>query len=100
MPLLPWRWSVAAIAACAVVAPVIRAGEPPRFESRLDLVQIDVVVVDAKGQPIRGLTPDDFEVLEGGRRQEIASFEPIVVEPGAASTSAPASADVPLGEGV
>jgi len=57
----------------------------------VELVRIDVVVLDHDGRPVTGLTAADFEIREGGRPHEIASFEPIVVR--AAPT--PASAEPP-----
>src|SRR5688572_17271214 len=41
-----------------------------------ELVQLDVVVTDAKGQLVRGLTPEDFEVREDGKRQSVVHFMP------------------------
>jgi VWFA-related protein len=40
-----------------------------------ELVQIDVVVTDRKGQIVRGLRPEDFEVLEDGKRQVVTHFK-------------------------
>ncbi len=37
-------------------------------------MQIDVVVLDAEGQPVRGLAKDDFTLFDRGTRQEIATF--------------------------
>ena len=45
---------------------------------------MDVVVLDKKGNPVTGLTQDDFTVLDEGKPQEIASFELIDRQPGAA----------------
>ncbi|MGN6186647.1 MAG: VWA domain-containing protein [Thermoanaerobaculia bacterium] len=42
------------------------------FEVRLH--NLDVVVTDAKGQPVHGLTKDDFVVLEKGVPQEVTNF--------------------------
>ncbi len=39
-----------------------------------NLIQLDAVVTDAKGNPIRGLAPADFEVYENGRKQDISVF--------------------------
>ena len=36
---------------------------------------VDAIVLDAKGQPVRGLTRDDFALSEDGKPQEIVSFE-------------------------
>ncbi len=49
--------------------------------SRVNLVLVDVVVTDRNGQPVTGLSQDDFEVLERtaivgrGQKQRILSFE-------------------------
>jgi Ca-activated chloride channel family protein len=40
------------------------------------LVELFVVVTDSAGRPVRGLPRDAFRVRQGGRPQEIASFEP------------------------
>jgi VWFA-related protein len=40
-----------------------------------ELVQIDVVVTDRKGGIVRGLQPEDFEVLEDGKRQRVTHFK-------------------------
>jgi VWFA-related protein len=39
-----------------------------------NLVQIDAVVTDKKGQPVTDLKPEDFEITEDGRRQEITNL--------------------------
>src|SRR5438067_9698907 len=38
------------------------------------VVNVDVSVSGADGQPVRGLSRDDFEVFEDGRRQPITNF--------------------------
>ena len=48
--------------------------QPPVFKSGVDLVQIDVVVLDADGRPVRGLTKDDFTLFDRGIKQDIATF--------------------------
>jgi VWFA-related protein len=68
------------------------AQSPATFPSKVELVTVDVVVVDAKGHPVPGLTREDFTVDEDGRRQEIVSFEAFASEPPA---SAPARAAAP-----
>jgi VWFA-related protein len=69
------------------------------FKATTRLVTIDVVVQDHKGQPVQGLTKDDFELLEDGEPQKISVFS---VEgnsaspgPGAPPIGAPA-ATLPL----
>jgi VWFA-related protein len=49
----------------------------PTFKSRIDLVQVDVVVVDKGGNQVRGLKAEDFVLSDRGRPQAIATFEEI-----------------------
>ena len=63
---------------CVLVAawPAVSARQQqPVFRARTDLVQIDVVVVDAEGRPVRGLSKDDFLVFDRARPQTVAAFE-------------------------
>jgi VWFA-related protein len=63
--------------------------QAPTFPSGVELVRIDVVVVDKDGRPVTGLTAADFEITEGGKRREIASFEPVVVRSAKPATAEP-----------
>jgi VWFA-related protein len=47
---------------------------PPTIRASTHLVLVDVVVTDKKGDPVRGLTQDDFAVEEKGKKQKIAFF--------------------------
>src|SRR3954449_1720568 len=47
---------------------------PPRFQSSINLVLVDVVVRDRSGAIVKGLTADDFELVEDGARQQILTF--------------------------
>ncbi|HEX7705335.1 MAG TPA: VWA domain-containing protein [Thermoanaerobaculia bacterium] len=49
------------------------------FEEKLTVnyVEIPVTVTTRDGNPVRGLTRESFEVVEGGQRREIESFEAI-----------------------
>ena len=38
------------------------------------VVNVDVYVTDRKGEPVRGLTKDDFEILEDGRKVQVTNF--------------------------
>jgi VWFA-related protein len=55
-----------------------RSQQPPAFSSKIEAVRVDVLVTDG-GQPVRGLGPGDFEVLDNGVPQQVdlVSFEQI-----------------------
>lgn len=40
-----------------------------------ELVQVDAVVTDKMGKVVKGLTKDDFELFEKGKKQQISFFE-------------------------
>lgn len=46
----------------------------PTFKSSVNLITLNVVVRDRNGAIVKGLTAADFELLEDGVRQDIASF--------------------------
>ncbi len=50
--------------------------QQPRFRGKIEvkLVTIDVIVTGRGGERIHGLTASDFELFEGGKRQEITNF--------------------------
>jgi VWFA-related protein len=54
------------------------ASQQPSFPAEVELVEVDVVVADREGRPVRGLTRDDFTVEEDGQPQAIESFEAVV----------------------
>ena len=56
-----------AISAAAVVT---GSAQQPTFSSRVDAVRVDVLVKD-RGQIVRGLRPQDFEVRDEGVLQEV-----------------------------
>jgi VWFA-related protein len=43
----------------------------------VNVVEVPVTVVDASGNPIRGLTAANFELLDQGKKREISSFDKI-----------------------
>jgi VWFA-related protein len=55
------------------------ASPQPTFPTVIELVTVDVAVTDKKGQPVQGLTRDDFLVTDNGALQTLTSFEPVVV---------------------
>lgn len=44
------------------------------FRAAVDLVHFSVVVTDRHGEPIKGLTADDFEIVEEGKPQTVKFF--------------------------
>jgi len=47
----------------------------PTFSANSRLVQVDVIVLDGSGRPIRGLTDRDFTIFEDGKPQQLRSFD-------------------------
>ncbi len=48
--------------------------QPPVFPSEVSLVLLPVFVMDRKGEAVRGLQSQDFEIYEDGKRVEAVSF--------------------------
>lgn len=46
----------------------------PTFRSATELVNLNVTVVDTRAEPVQGLTPQQFQVLEDGVPQELKFF--------------------------
>jgi len=57
------------------------------FKASSRLVMIDVVVTDHKGDPIKGMKPSDFTLLEDGKLQKLSAFAAHLAPP---STNQPA----------
>ncbi len=51
--------------------------QPPRFRAEVAAVLVDVLVLDEQGDPVSGLTVDEFEIFEDGVQQEIQDFDAI-----------------------
>src|SRR5262245_40448509 len=49
----------------------------PTFRVRVDAIELEAFVPDARGTPVTGLTADEFQILEDGRPQTITSFSQI-----------------------
>ena len=73
-----------------------QAQQIPVFEAEANLMEIEVRVTDGRGQTVAGLSKEDFELLEAGEPQEIATFE-FVTRPVPNSQSAdPGTAPSPV----
>jgi len=73
----PARIALALVLVCASAALAARQEQTqrPRFTERVDVsrVLIDARVVDGRGEPLRGLTPDDFRVRIDGEDARVES---------------------------
>lgn len=65
--------TVMAAAGIASISGVL--AQTPPFKSSVDLVIIDAVVLDAKGEPATTLTAGDFVITAGGRPRKVISSE-------------------------
>ena len=91
-------WFLVAIGCALASAQKNPPADRPTFQSNTDLVLVPVVVRDAHGRAVGGLTKDDFQVFDKGRRQTVASFS-VVRRTASASENAaappPVSAEHP-----
>ena len=89
------RRAVAALSLLLVLATSTPAQVPSIGETiEVAIVNVDVVVTDAKGKRVYGLTRDDFEVLENGKPQTLSHF----AEYRGAATGGTAELDLPAAE--
>ncbi len=85
-------WAALAMLACLAglavhaTAPAGRQAtaqrQQPTFRAAANFVQVDVYPT-AKGRPVEDLSKDDFEVLEDGVPQAVATFEHVSIRPAA-----------------
>jgi Ca-activated chloride channel family protein len=71
-----YLWLVAAASAVPAAQGQHPVAQAPAWHVSVDLVPVYVSVLDSKGQPVRGLPVQAFEVLEQGRPQRIQLFDP------------------------
>lgn len=79
-PLILTAATCAIAGAAATVGPPLRAQTPARsdipvFRASTRLVQVDVIVLDRDGRPIRDLQLSDFEIKQGGKPQTLQHAE-------------------------
>lgn len=84
--------------------PAEQQKEPEPFIDivNVSVVNVDAYVTDKKGQPVTGLSKDDFQILENGRPVEITNFyavnagkSVVVDEEPAPAAAAPGAAPAP-----
>ena len=66
-----------AFAAAVLLAGAALLAQQPTFRVSVDAIELDAFVTDPQGNPFRGLTVDDFQILEEGKPQVITSFSQI-----------------------
>ncbi|HEU4886768.1 MAG TPA: VWA domain-containing protein, partial [Thermoanaerobaculia bacterium] len=89
--------TVALLFALLVLAVPVVAQTPYIETFELRLQNLDVVVTDAKGNSVRGLTKDDFVVVENGKAQEVTNFA--IYDAAAATASSAGATASPEAEG-
>jgi VWFA-related protein len=72
---------VLALALVAAQASYAQDQQPPRFQSGVEVVTVDVTVVDDDGRPIRDLQPRDFVVEVDGLRRRVITAQWIALTP-------------------
>src|SRR6188474_461416 len=73
---------------CLMAVPSAQQQPPaPVFRANLSLVSVDVIVRDRDGKVVKGLTQNDFEVIEDGRPQEVRTFTFAEIKTGAAAAT-------------
>ncbi len=65
---------VLALCLASLEGPKAQPGQPFVDSVDVQVVEVDVVVTDRKGRPVKGLTREDFELYVDGRSVEIANF--------------------------
>jgi VWFA-related protein len=71
----------------------------PRFETRADLVLVDVSVVDADSRPVEGLTAADFELKVNGQPRAIQTVQFIATPTATVAERTPRDAQYTSNEG-
>src|ERR1051326_2192095 len=66
-----------AVAIGTALAGALVAAQQPTFRVQVDAIELDAFVTDAQGNPVRGLTVDDFQLFEDGTPQVITSFSQV-----------------------
>ena len=88
------RTAAVALIVTVLHAPVLRA-QPSFFSETVEVrvTNVDAIVTDEHGNPVAGLTREDFEIYENGRRQEISNFAEVreTVPAGTLAAAAPQS---------
>jgi VWFA-related protein len=76
------RWGLVQLALLSCTLPflfhshaVAAEGQAPTFKAETRAVEVDVVVLDNRGEPVKGLRKEDFVITENGVPQTATFFE-------------------------
>jgi hypothetical protein len=91
----------AGLSALATLAGAQEPAPAGVFPARSEAVTVDVVVLDGRDRPVKGLSREDFVVREDGSPRVIDGFREVDVEAAAppAAEAAPADAALASNEG-
>jgi len=70
-----------------------RPGDEDVVRITTNLVQVDAVIVDKKGQPVRDLRSDEVQIFEDGHQQKITHFSFVASESPVTALAQPAPPD-------
>src|SRR5687767_9662416 len=80
---------VAAAVTLFLAAPSVAQTPQPPFKTGVNVVEVDVVVTEKGGGPVRGLRQEDFTVLEDGKPVSLATFTAVDIPAAPAGTAVP-----------
>lgn len=83
--------SATAVTIAALLA--LPLAQQPTFRSSVDFVELDVFVTNSRGEFVKDLTADDFEILDDDRPQRVSSFS--LVDLPLPSASSPSASKIP-----
>ncbi|MET0553566.1 MAG: VWA domain-containing protein [Vicinamibacteria bacterium] len=75
------RAALVSVVAAALAVPSSARAQQAVPGTAADVVQLDAVVTDADGRPVRGLRLEDFQLLEDGKAQRLTHFTAAGAEP-------------------
>ena len=91
------RAQLAALATIVIASSLFSQEQPPLVESiEVRVANVDVVVRDKKGNPVVGLTKDDFELLVDGKHKDISNFYEVRRGRDVSPDAAAPAAEVPV----
>jgi VWFA-related protein len=83
--------TLAATSVCVLAAAQQSPAPADTFRGRTDVVTLDVTVLDGDRKPMRGLTANDFVILDGDEPRPVEAFSAVELPPPAALAPAGSS---------